>query len=183
MISFHFQSSSLIEAQQWYMAIYRILPPIAACRKPISPFFDIFVMATEAETEAKQRQKSFMIRVPLKTILINDDTETQWNIRAADLKPVIWTLLKKNGGLPKSTRITDLKLCWKSVTDVIDQDGEGAPSTAKAIAMSSAAPIDGNQIEWITEDTQLIGPQLIEQVSEKTLLALCICFTERWFLL
>jgi hypothetical protein len=173
LVSFHFQSSSLLESQEWYMAIYRILPPIPACKKPIPPFIDILVnAATKQQQQQQSSPTAVMIRIPLISLLIDEDDYKQWNIRAADLKPVIWTLFKKNGlaDMLGTKSIDNIRLCWKSVTNVINEYGEGASETAKAIALSSAAATlingeDEDYIEWITEDTQLIGPQLIEQVN------------------
>lgn len=157
LISYHFQSSCISDAKDWYMAVYHILPSIVSCKPPIPPFVDIFVMIQ------KEQEQQFVVRLPLGSIMENDEL----NMCALDIKPAIWSLLEKNGMLSmlQRTNKNDLRLCWRKVSSS-SVYGEGAASTLKSSAISFHTPISGDQIEWVTKDTKLIGPELIEQVSK-----------------
>lgn len=139
-ISFHFQSGSLSDAQDWYMAMYHTLPALPTCKKPIPPFIDIQVMI----------DTPMQIRLPLDYIL-KHTKDTLLNIHIQDIKPVIRSLLQKDDLLHTTDWLrNDFRLCWRP-TDV---------STKKAGTVVTS----GDRIEWLTENTELIGPQLIEQV-------------------
>jgi hypothetical protein len=165
LISYHFQSSSLSEARDWYMSVYRVLPCMTSCKKPIPPSVDIFVML---QTEIQQQIE---IRIPLDVILNSNDDDTLLNIRISDIKPVILTLFKNNGiyrilngnSCDRSTTIDDFRLCWRGISSSYNS-GEGAASTANSTVISFKTPTAGDQIEWIGDNEELIGPLLIEQV-------------------
>ena len=169
LIAFHFQSSSLFQAQHWYMSVYRLLPCLLACKNPIPPVIDIFVLL---EREQQQQQgtlhKPLVIRIPLDVIVKASEEDTQLNINIKDLKPVIWSLFKKKGWLSllsaneEHASLDQLRLCWRSVNSV-KRSGEGEAAATKPTAISSATPATGENIEWLTDDADLIGPQLIEQ--------------------
>ncbi|GAA5816878.1 hypothetical protein MFLAVUS_010412 [Mucor flavus] len=161
LISYHFQSSCISDAKDWYMSVYRILPSTISSKTSIPPFVDIFVMIQ------KEKEQQFVVRLPLYSLIKNDnhDEDTLLNICALDIKPVIWSLLEKNGMLnmlQQPTTMNDIRLCWRKVSSSATY-GEGAAATLKSSAISFHTPISGDQIEWVTKDTKLIGPELIEQ--------------------
>lgn len=144
------------------MSVYCLLPSIISSKTPIPPFVDIFVMIQ------KEKEQQFVVRLPLDSLRENDnhDEDTLLNICAVDIKPVIWSLLEKNGMLnmlQQPTTMNDIRLCWRKVSSSTTY-GEGAAATLKSSAISFHTPISGDQIEWVTKDTKLIGPELVEQV-------------------
>lgn len=174
LIAYHFQSNSLSDSQDWYMSIYRILPPTIQCKNPIPPIIDIFIILKRSEQQQSTfSQQPLSIRIPLDLILESlYHQDTLLNIKVSDIKPVIWNLFKKKGILnllaanSKDTQVNmnDLRLCWRSV-DSVKRSGEGAAAATKSTAISSSTPTQGEFIEWINnENSELIGPQLIEQV-------------------
>lgn len=112
----------------------------------------------------KDEQQQFVVRLPLNSLDL-DEEDTQLNICALDIKPVLWALFKKNNMLKilQETNMDDLRLCWRKVSSHRAY-GEGAASTLKSNAISFQTPTLGDQVEWVTKDTKLVGPELIEQV-------------------
>lgn len=141
-VSFHFQSASLSEAQDWYMALYHTLPALPACKKPIPAFVDIQVMI----------DTPMQVRLPLDYVLKHTKQEdTLLNIHIQDIKPVIRSLLQKDELLHTADWLrNDFRLCWRPM-DVSNK-------------RTSTVITSGDRIEWLPENTVLIGPQLIEQV-------------------
>ncbi|CEP17660.1 hypothetical protein [Parasitella parasitica] len=138
-ISFHFQSTNLSDAQDWYMTLYYALPASPACKNPIPAFVDIQVMI----------DSPIQIRLPLDYILLNTKN-TLLNIHIQDIKPVIRSLLQKDDLLRTAEWIYhDFRLCWRPVNALFKQE--------------TTVVTSGNEIEWLTENVELIGPQLIEQ--------------------
>ncbi|CAO3612594.1 unnamed protein product [Mucor fragilis] len=138
-VSFHFQSASLLEAQSWYMAMYHTLPALSACKKPIPAFVDIQVMI----------DTPMQVRLPLDYVL-KHTKDTLLNIHIQDIKPVIRSLLQKDDLLHTADWLrNDFRLCWRPI-DVSNK------RTSNVIT-------SGNRIEWLAENTDLMGPQLIEQ--------------------
>lgn len=135
------------------MAVYRVLPCIPACKKPIPPFVDILVML---QTKTHQQIE---IRIPLDMISNAQEDNTQLNIRTSDLKPVILTLFKKNGvfhmldgsRLNAYSTVNDFRLCWRAISSLAYTEDDDAR----------------DQFEWINDQAELIGPQLIEQVRSR----------------
>jgi hypothetical protein len=148
-ISFHFQSRTLSEAQDWYMSIYHVLPcTIPACKKPIPSYIDINVILHH------QQQPSIKVRLPLEQILKHSRQDTLMSIRMQDVKPVIRSLLQKDGLIRMDEWSNDdIKLCWR--TKIASDD----PKQHNTALIAS-----GDHTEWITQSTELISPQLIEQV-------------------
>lgn len=153
-ISFHFQSRCLSEAQDWYMSIYHTLPTTTpACKKPIPSSIDIHIILNHQQ----HQHPSIKIRLPFEHILKSTKHDTLMNVRMEDIKPIIRLLLQREGLLHMiGWSNDDTKLCWriKVSSDVEDTSNQD----------DSALIASGDRIEWITESTELIGPQLIEQV-------------------
>ncbi|KAI8641170.1 hypothetical protein BD408DRAFT_444503 [Parasitella parasitica] len=138
-ISFHFQSANISDAQDWYMAIYYILPASPACKNPIPSFVDIHVMT----------DTPIQIRLPL-DYMFEQKKNTLLNIRIEDIKPVIRKLLQKDAFLRNvDWKNYEFRLCWRPAN---------VSAKREATVMTS-----GDQIEWLAENSELIGPQLIEQ--------------------
>jgi hypothetical protein len=149
------------------MSIYCILPNTITCKSPVPPIIDIFIILKREEQQQNVlEQQPLSIRIPLDMIL--EDNLQLNNIKISDIKPVIWNLFKKKGllNLLNNSQQDQLRLCWRSV-DSIKRCGEGAAAATKSTAISSSTPAHGEFIEWIDENSELIGPQLIEQVIKK----------------
>lgn len=173
LISYQFQSTNLSEAQDWYMSVYHVLPFNILCKNPIPPLIDIYVLLQREQQQQETLQQPLIIRIPLEMILKASHYEdTQLNINTSDIKPVIWKLFKKKGllgmlnvyGDNNKSSLSQLRLCWRSV-DSTQLSGDGAASAIKSTAITISTPTTGEHIEWISENSELIGPQLIEQVT------------------
>ncbi|CAO0800519.1 unnamed protein product [Mucor circinelloides] len=138
-VSFHFQSASISEAQDWYMALYHTLPALPACKKPMPAFVDVQVMI----------DTPMQVRLPLDYVL-KHTKDTLLTIRIQDIKPVIRSLLQKDDMLHTADWLrSDFRLCWRPI-DVSNK-------------RTGTVVTSGDRIEWLAENTDLIGPQLIEQ--------------------
>lgn len=101
----------------------------------------------------QKQQQNIKIRLPLEHILKNTQHDTLMNVRMEDIKPGVRSLLQKEGFIRVADWSNDdIKLCWR--TKVTSDDYE----------VSNQNDSSRDRIEWITQSTELIGLQLIEQV-------------------
>lgn len=156
------------------MAVYHVLPVNTLCKNPIPPLIDIYVVLQREQQQQETLELPLIIRIPLEVILkaSQDENNTQFNINTSDIKPAIWKLFKKKDllgmlniyGDNNRSSLDQLRLCWRSVEST-KLSGDGAASAVKATAISISTPADGENVEWISENSELVGPQLIEQVN------------------
>ncbi|KAI8378956.1 hypothetical protein BD560DRAFT_487846 [Blakeslea trispora] len=146
LVSFHFQSKLLSEAQAWYMAIYYILPPIPCCKKPIPSYIDINVIFDYAQT--------LPIRLPLDSLRYCYDQQqgVDFNVRMKDVKSIVCSILERHD-TDTDWKNKEFKLCWRHASiAALVQCGQLEQYIAS-----------GTRIEWIQEEASLVGPQLIEK--------------------
>ncbi|GAN07400.1 hypothetical protein MAM1_0159d06897 [Mucor ambiguus] len=113
--------------------------PIRSTEMPVPAFVDIQVMI----------DTPMQVRLPLDYVL-KHTKDTLLNIHIQDIKPVIRSLLQKENLLHTANWLrNDFRLCWRPI-DVSNK-------------RTSTVITSGDRIEWLAENTVLIGPQLIEQ--------------------
>ncbi|KAI9483253.1 MAG: hypothetical protein EXX96DRAFT_648013 [Benjaminiella poitrasii] len=156
LISFHFQSSTLTEAQAWYMAVYSALPDLPIpYKKPIPPFVDIRVILPYEGN----RHNDISIRIPLSLNISH-------TIRIQDLKPAILSLLQKNGLLCdwlNRHHASSFRLCWKRRKSRKQEEEEEKEKKEQERKKSLIQVVNQDPIEWLAESTELISPYLIEK--------------------
>ncbi|KAI8876538.1 hypothetical protein K501DRAFT_338019 [Backusella circina FSU 941] len=105
-IAFHFQSSHLSDAQDWYMTLHQLLflPKTKMIGKaPLPPFVDIIIPEME----------HFVIHIPLDALVHGQQTSNViYNIRMHDLKLIALGMLEYKGITPSHWLAENVSLCW-----------------------------------------------------------------------
>lgn len=105
-IAFHFQSSHLSEAQDWYMTLYQLLllhKTKMIGKAPLPPFVDLIIPEMD----------HFVIQIPLHALTDKQPTSSViYNIRMSDLKLTALRILEYKGIKPSNWVADNVSLCW-----------------------------------------------------------------------